>query len=136
MYQDLPQPRQELCLGRASKLLEVPMGFQQRLLHKIRRTEPSTEPTIQLGLGQQMQVVPIQLQNASQAIRSGVLSIMAQEVLDAFLHTTPTARHRCRLLFRVNVTSVSGSSFDATNLTNVPNGILPPRDEKSPAFFA
>jgi hypothetical protein len=111
------------------------MGFHQRLLHKIRGTEPYPKSPIQLGFGQQMQVVPIQLQNASQPIGLDILRVMAQEVLDAFRHAAPARPHCSRLLSCADVTPGSKVLLDAWDESHVPGGILSPSGETNPGIF-
>ena len=67
IHQDLPQPGQQLRLGRAAKLAEVLVGPQHRFLHHVRRAHPRLQPLFDLRRRQHHQVVAILLQQRAEA---------------------------------------------------------------------
>lgn len=65
--QNLSQPGKELTFGRPAKLRDVSLDLQEHILHDVRCIELLPQPPVDLQLGQQPQVLAVELQQIAQS---------------------------------------------------------------------
>ena len=77
---DLPQPTDELGFARSLKSGKIAVGFQERVLHKVRGIEFRLKVSPDLDPRQQTEIMPVDLQQLAELLAAAGASLMKQFV--------------------------------------------------------